>query len=140
MCAGCPGPRAELRPSTCTDPHVCADLSLVALGLWISSRAAEPKHQKSGTDMTGRPGYRTMEMIGGSSSSYLACTLCVLLFCTLFNRGGNRRVFRLPGDRENIHLHKKWVSVHQKKCARARFLHTFGPFLWNSQSPTVFAD
>ena len=30
--------------------------------------------------MTGRPGYRTMEMIGGSSASYLACTPCVPLF------------------------------------------------------------
>ena len=52
----------------------------------------------SGTDMTGRPGYRTMEMIGGSSALYLACTPCVPLFSTLFNRGGNRRAFRLRGD------------------------------------------
>ena len=51
----------------------------------------------SGTDMTGRPGYRTMEMIGGSSAPYLARTPCVPLFCTLFNRGGDRRAFRLPG-------------------------------------------
>ena len=48
-------------------------------------------------NMTGRPGYRTMEMIGGSSAPYLARTPCVPLFCTLFNRGGNRRAFRLPG-------------------------------------------
>ena len=27
---------------------------------------------------------------------YLACTLCVPLFCALFNRGGNKRAFRLP--------------------------------------------
>ena len=47
--------------------------------------------------MTGRPGYRTMEMIGGSSVSYLARTPCVPLFCTLFSKGGNRRAFRLPG-------------------------------------------
>ena len=47
--------------------------------------------------MIGRPGYQTMEMIGGSSASYLARTPCVPLFCTLFNRGGNRRVFRLRG-------------------------------------------
>ena len=40
-----------------------------------------------------------MEMIGGSSVSYLARTPCVPLFsATLFNRGGNRRVFRLPGE------------------------------------------
>ena len=47
--------------------------------------------------MTGRPGHRTMEMIGESSASYLACTPCVPLFCTLFNRGQSRRDFRLPG-------------------------------------------
>ena len=37
---------------------------------------------RSGTDMTGRPGYRTMEMIGGTSAPYLARTPCVPLFCT----------------------------------------------------------
>ena len=37
--------------------------------------------------MTGRPGYRTMEMIGGSSAPYLACTPCFPLFCTLFTVG-----------------------------------------------------
>ena len=58
------------------------------------------KHQRgkdSMPNMTGRPGYRTMEMSGGSSAPYLAGTRCVPLFCTLFNRGGNRRAFRLPG-------------------------------------------
>ena len=34
-------------------------------------------------NMTGRPGYRTMEMNGGSAAPYLACTPCVPLFCTL---------------------------------------------------------
>ena len=48
-------------------------------------------------NMTGRPGCRTMEMNGGSSAPYLARTPCVPLFFTLFNRGGNRRAFRLPG-------------------------------------------
>ena len=38
-----------------------------------------------------------MEMIGGSSSPYLARTPCVPLFCTSFNGGGNRGAFRLPG-------------------------------------------
>ena len=38
-----------------------------------------------------------MEMIGGSSAPHLACTPCVPLFCTLFNKGGNIRAFRLPG-------------------------------------------
>ena len=48
-------------------------------------------------NMTGRAGYWTMEMNGGSSAPCLARTPCVSLFCTLFNRGGNRRAFRLPG-------------------------------------------
>ena len=52
---------------------------------------------RSGTDMTGRPGYRTIEMIGGSSAPYLARTPCVPLFCTSFNRDGNKERFRLPG-------------------------------------------
>ena len=56
-----------------------------------------PATKKSGTDMTGRPGYRTMEMIGGSSAPYLARTPCVPLFCTSFNRVGNKERFRLPG-------------------------------------------
>ena len=54
--------------------------------------------EKSTPNMTGRPGCRTMEMIGGSSASYLARTPCVPLFCTSFNRDGNRRAFRLPGE------------------------------------------
>ena len=37
-------------------------------------------------------------MIGGSSVLYLARAPCVPLFSTLFIRGGNRRVFRLPGE------------------------------------------
>ena len=36
-------------------------------------------------------------MNGGSSAQYLTCTPCVPLFCTLFNKGGSRRAFRLPG-------------------------------------------
>ena len=48
-------------------------------------------------NMTGRPGYRTMEMNEGSSASYLARTPCVPFFSTLFNGGGNRRAFGLPG-------------------------------------------
>ena len=47
--------------------------------------------------MTGRPGYRTMEMIGGSFASCLARTPCVPLFCTLSTKAGDRRAFRLPG-------------------------------------------
>ena len=47
--------------------------------------------------MTGRLGYRTMELNGGSSALYLACTPSDPLFCTFFPRGGKRRAFRLPG-------------------------------------------
>ena len=36
-------------------------------------------------------------MIGGSSAPYLARTPCVPLFCTSFNRVGNKERFRLPG-------------------------------------------
>ena len=63
----------------------------------VSETPISGERQLSGTDMTGRPGYRTMEMIGGSSASYLARTPCVPLLSTLFNRGGNRRAFRLSG-------------------------------------------
>ena len=48
-------------------------------------------------NMTGRPGYRTMEMIGGSSAPYLACTPCVPLFSILSNKGGSRGAFSEPG-------------------------------------------
>ena len=85
--------------------------------------------------MTGRPGYRTMEMIGGSSAPYLARTLCVPLFCTSFNRVGNKERFRLPGagggsfplyggtfarsysvsTREPPGCGKKWESEHVLK-------------------------
>ena len=44
-------------------------------------------------NMTGRPGFRTMEMIGGSSAPYLARTPCVPLCCTSFNRVGNKERF-----------------------------------------------
>ena len=62
-----------------------------------SLRPEVPDASISGTDMTGRPGYRTMEMIGGSSAPYLARSPCVPLFCTSFNRVGNKERFRLPG-------------------------------------------
>ena len=49
--------------------------------------------QKSMPNMTGRPGSRTMEMIGGSSVSYLARTPCAPLFSTLFNKGWKQKGF-----------------------------------------------
>ena len=36
-------------------------------------------------------------MIGGSSAPYLACTPCVPLFCTLFNRGGTEALLDYQG-------------------------------------------
>ena len=54
--------------------------------------------------MTGRPGYRTMEMIGGSSAPYLARTPCVPLFCTSFNRVGNKERLDYQG-RAGDHFH-----------------------------------
>ena len=45
--------------------------------------------KKTRPNMTGRPGYRTMEMNGGSSAPCLAYTPCVPLFCTLFHRLGS---------------------------------------------------
>ena len=39
---------------------------------------------RSTPNMTGQPGCRTMEMIGGSSVSYLACTPCVPLLSASF--------------------------------------------------------
>ena len=53
--------------------------------------------ENSSLNMTGRPGYWTMEMNGGSSAPYLACTPCVPLFVHCFNKGGSRGAFRLPG-------------------------------------------
>ena len=47
-------------------------------------------------------------MIGGSSAPYLARTPCVHLFCTLLNRGGNRRAFRLPGEGGDLISIVRW--------------------------------
>ena len=51
----------------------------------------------SGTSMTGRPGDRTMEMIGGITASYLARTPCVPVILRISNRSGSKGAFRLPG-------------------------------------------
>ena len=55
-------------------------------------------------NMTGRPGCRTMEINGGSSVLYLACTPCVQFVLISTNRGGKRRAFKLPGERGD-HFH-----------------------------------
>ena len=63
----------------------------------VSYGVTKSRQTYSMPNMTGRPGYRTMEMNGGSSAPYLACTPYVPSFCTLFNRGGKRGAFRLSG-------------------------------------------
>ena len=70
---------------------------------------------RSMPNMTGRPGCRTMEMNGGSFASYLACTPCVPLFCTYFNRGGHRRPFRLPGESRD-HCHSLYGGTFTRSC------------------------
>ena len=65
--------------------HPLADLPEAA-------RNGPKRTQNSMPNMTGRPGYRAMEM-----KPYLARTPCVPLFSTLFNKGGNKERFRLPG-------------------------------------------
>ena len=51
----------------------CMHLPRIAIGC---------KMLTSMPNMTGRPGHRTMEINGGSSAPYFACTPCVPLFCT----------------------------------------------------------
>ena len=96
---------------------------------WKKVRKAKKMSENSGTNMIGRPRYRTMEMNGGSSAPYLARTPCVPLFCTLFNRGGNRRAFRLPGEGRD-HLHCT-VEPSPGRAGPGRlfrdFFETFGP-------------
>ena len=80
-------------------------------------------------NMTGRPGYRTMEINGGSSALYLACTPCGSLFCTLFNRGGNRRAFRLPGEgRDHFHCTVEPSPGHIR-CRNSKLL-TSNDLFW----------
>ena len=93
--------------------------------------------------MTGRPGYRTMEMIGGSSPSYLDHTPCVPLLVTLFNRVGSRKAFRLPGAAGIISI-VRWnlrpviFGVEICRYFSDIFLDIFGhfvgiPFFWALQ-------
>ena len=63
--------------------------------------------------MTGRPGERTMEINGGSTTSYLARTLVVWL--VLFSRSGIREAFlKLPGST----LDHFCLSVDRKRGQR----------------------
>ena len=67
-------------------------------GKLIQNFSIDLTHLHAQSNMSGRLGCRTMETNGGSSVPYLACTPCVPLFSTLFNRDGNRRAFRLLGE------------------------------------------
>ena len=92
-----------------------------------------------------------MEMNGGRSVSYLARTPCVPSFCTLFNRVGNRRAFRLPGEGGD-HFHCAvepspghiWCRIKEKGPKR-RNLESAPPFrvqetvlLVNRATPAIF--
>ena len=69
-------------------------------GLWLEGRVLQLQWGVGVTLQTpvgARPTSGAPKMNGGSSAPYLACTPCVPLFCTLLDRGGNRRAFRLPG-------------------------------------------
>ena len=57
--------------------------------------------------MTGRPGHRTMEMIGGSSASHLARTPCVPLFCASLLRVETEGVLDYQG-RAGIISNVRW--------------------------------
>ena len=46
----------------------------------------------------GRESWSWSSSFSFPSMSYLVRTPCVPLFCTLFNRGGDRRAFRQPGE------------------------------------------
>ena len=58
----------------------CRTYSEVILTMWLVLINAA----LSGPDMTGRLGYRTMEINGRSTASYLALTPCVPLFTLVF--------------------------------------------------------
>ena len=71
-----------------------------------------------------------MEMHGGSSASYLAR---VPMFCTLFNRFGNRRAFRLPGEGgDHFHCTVEPSPGHiqcrfWQKVGYTQFVSRYGP-------------
>ena len=96
--------------------HCCAIVFLLRPPVYYALTPppfGEEKCCKSMPNMTGRPGCRTMEMNGGSSASYLARTPCARSFCTLINRGGNRRAFKLPGEgRDHFHCTVEPSSGH----------------------------
>ena len=90
-------------------------------------------------NMTGRPGYPTIEMFGGSSAPYLACTPCVPLFCTSFNRVETEGLLDYQG-RAGDHVH---CTVEPSPGhIRCRKVYTFRdlPFLafsWDFRRPGV---
>ena len=98
--------------------------------------------------MTGRPGYWTTDMNGGSSVPCLACTPCVPLFRTLFYRGGDRRAFRLPGaggdhfhctvepspgvEKRQLCINHGFLSRCEVKRAKRELLACFSPMLFGA--------
>ena len=81
-----------------------------------------PPRFGSMANMIGGPGYRTMEMNGGSSAPHPACTPCVPLFCTSFSRGGSR---------------SDWSSKIQKRYPQIRKLPRNCRFCISSGQPKV---
>ena len=74
-------------------------IATLAISVWhiFNSWRTFLKSRKSMPNMTGRPGYRTMEIEWRKFRAVPRSYPLRSLFCTLFTKGGNRRVFRLPG-------------------------------------------
>ena len=88
-------------------------------------------------NMTGRPGYRTMEMNGGSSAPYLACTPRVPLFCTSFGRGGYTSAFRLPAPgRDHFHCTVEPSPGHIR-CRQLQTKINKNPWIYESKTTSL---
>ena len=94
--------------------HTRRSLRIEIPGLKISIEISTP-------NMTGRSGGRIMEMIGGSSVPHLARTPCVPLFSLFNTGGGNRRVFRLPGEGGDYFYCTVEPSPGHTRCRRLKF-------------------
>ena len=96
-------------------------------------------------NMTGRPGYRTMEMKGGSSALYLACTPCVPLFVHCLIRVETEGLLDYQG-RAGIISIVRWnlrpviFAVENRLILANRFrVPELNPFFCESRSPGAAA-
>ena len=79
-------------------------------------------------------------MNGGSSAPHLACTPCVPLFFTLFNRGGNRRAFRLRGaGGDHFHCTVEPSPGHIRCRIKSLFLGPNQVKIWSESGRTLFS-